>query len=166
MCTENDIYNFYGSGGDTTAFTACYLNNEVRSAYHTDGRNAEFSALFPMGKYEGGGLVLPQFGVCFNIQPGGLLLFNGSDVHGVLPYTGTRCSGVFFAPDSEDDVLDVNPAEENQLVFRKGALPEMGWMVFTPEQHAYFVAQMKWNRTPKEKRGPYPVNPLLKKADL
>jgi hypothetical protein len=122
---ENGVYNFYGGMSDETAFAACYVNNEVRSAYHRDGRNADFSALFTMGKYEGGGIVLPQFGLRFNLQPGGLLLLNGNDVHGVLPYTGTRCSAVFFIPcvdpftglmENEDGEVDVDLPEPGKEV--------------------------------------------------
>ncbi len=95
----NGVYNFYGGMDNETAFSSCYGNSGVRSAYHRDGHNLNesLSAVFTMGEYEGGGLVLPQYGVCFNLQPGDLLLFYGDDVHGVTPFTGHRCSGVFFS---------------------------------------------------------------------
>jgi hypothetical protein len=101
----NDIYNWYDQMGDQTAFSSCYGNNMVRSAYHPDAANlsGSLSALFTMGDYEGGGLVLPRFGVCFNLQPGDLLLFHGDDIHGVLPFKGERLSGVFFSAASHMD---------------------------------------------------------------
>jgi len=97
--TGNGVYNFYGGMDDETAFSSCYGNANVRSAYHRDGHNlnGSLSAVFTMGEYEGGGLVLPQYGVSFNLQPCDLLLFYGDDVHGVTPFTGQRYSGVFFS---------------------------------------------------------------------
>lgn len=101
------VDNFYGNLSDESAFSSCYGNVDVRSAYHRDGSNTSgsLSALFTMGKYEGGGLVLPQFRVCFNLQPGDLLLFRGDDVHGVLPFKGTRLSGVFFSATHYSEML-------------------------------------------------------------
>ena len=101
----NGVYNWYGRMDDETAFSSCYANVNVRSAYHRDGSNlnGSLSAVYTMGDYEGGGLVLPQFGVCFNLQPGDLLLFYGDDVHGVLPFKGHRCSGVFFSAAQYED---------------------------------------------------------------
>jgi len=101
----NGVYNWYGRLDDETAFSSCYANVDVRSGYHIDGNNlgGSMSALFTMGDYEGGGLVLPQFGVCFNLQPGDLLLFYGDDIHGVLPFKGHRCSGVFFSAAQYED---------------------------------------------------------------
>jgi len=88
--------------GDQTAFSSCYGNRDVRSAYHPDAANlgGSLSALFAMtdeNGYEGGGLVIPRFGVCFNLQPGDLLLFHGDDIHGVLSFKGHRYSGVLFS---------------------------------------------------------------------
>lgn len=95
----NDVYNWYDQMGDQTAFSSAYGNNMVRSGYHQDAANlgGSLSALFTVGDYEGGGLVIPRFGVCFNLQPGDLLLFHGDDIHGVLPFKGERHSGVFFS---------------------------------------------------------------------
>jgi hypothetical protein len=95
----NDVYNWYDGMDDQTAFSSYYANVNVRSAYHPDASNlgGSLSALFTMGEYEGGGLVIPRFGVCFNLQPGDLLLFHGDDIHGVLPFKGERHSGVFFS---------------------------------------------------------------------
>jgi hypothetical protein len=95
----DNVANWYGNFGHDTAFGSCYGNNEVRSAYHRDAANlgGSLSALFTMGDYEGGGLVLPRFRVAFDVYPGDLLLFHGDDIHGVLPYKGHRCSGVFFS---------------------------------------------------------------------
>jgi hypothetical protein len=94
---SNGIRNFHDDY-EGSAFSSCYGNHEVTSAYHHDGRNADLSALFTTGSYEGGGLVLPEFRVCFHLQPRDLLLFNGNIMHGVLPYKGNRNSAVFFAP--------------------------------------------------------------------
>jgi hypothetical protein len=102
----NDVYNWYDQVGDQTGFSSCYGNVNVRSAYHRDAHNlgGSLSALFTMGNYEGGGLVIPRFGVCFELQPADLLLFHGDDIHGVLPFKGNRCSGVFFSAAKYDDL--------------------------------------------------------------
>ncbi len=83
-----------------TAFSSLNVNVDLRSGYHLDESNqpGSWSALFTDGDYEGGGLVLPGRGICFDIRPGDLLLFKGGEeIHGVLPFKGNQLSGVFFA---------------------------------------------------------------------
>jgi hypothetical protein len=131
---ESGVFNWYDQAGDQTAFSSCYGNNMVRSAYHPDASNlgGSLSALFTMGDYEGGGLVIPRYGVCFNLQPGDLLLFHGDDIHGVLPFKRERHSGVFFSaarwtdfweevalpkPDPQDDAdEEFNPTHAEILI--------------------------------------------------
>jgi hypothetical protein len=116
----DDVYNWYGRVGDESAFSSCYGNNMVRSAYHRDPNNLSggLSALFTTGDYTGGGLVLPQYGVCINLQPGDLLLFHPEVIHGVLPFTGERNSGVFFSasrwPTFAEQVGLDEPATEDE----------------------------------------------------
>ena len=106
-----------------TAFSSLNVNVDVRSGYHPDANNqpGSWSALFTDGDYEGGGLVLPGRGICFDIRPGDLLFFKGGEeIHGVLPFKGSRLSGVFFAAGWDDfwaqgALPAPNPQEKSDL---------------------------------------------------
>lgn len=131
------VYNWYDQLGDETAFSSCYANVRVRSAYHPDAANlgGSLSALFTMGEYEGGGLVIPRYGVCFRLQPGDLLFFRGDDIHGVLPFKGERLSGVFFSAaqwtDFWEEVELPKPLEEHEAVKQLIAYAkERGYLLF------------------------------------
>ncbi len=80
-----------------TAFTTVYVAKNFRTAYHRDGNlNGAMTAITPLGKFSGGGLVLLRWGLVIPYQPGDLLIFNAEQLHGNLPFEGERMSVALF----------------------------------------------------------------------
>ena len=81
------------------AFTSAYIHKNLRSGYHLDSSNlpGSMSALIPLGKFTGGELVLPRWGIGFALEPGDLLLFDSArHRHGNLPFHGERACVVLY----------------------------------------------------------------------
>jgi hypothetical protein len=81
-----------------TAFTTIYLAKNFRTAYHRDSGNLKgvMTALMPMGHFSGGELVLPRWRIAFALRPGDLLFFDPQQLHGNLPFQGSRLSAAFY----------------------------------------------------------------------
>lgn len=81
-----------------TAFTTVYIIKELRCAYHTDSGNFHgvMSAIIALGKFTGGELVLPRWRFAIDLKPGDVLLFDPQELHGNLPFEGTRLSAIFY----------------------------------------------------------------------
>jgi hypothetical protein len=81
-----------------TAFSTIYLAKNFRTAYHYDTGNLKgvMTALLPMGDFTGGELVLPRWRIAFALRPGDLLFFNPQELHGNLPFQGSRLSAAFY----------------------------------------------------------------------
>lgn len=81
-----------------TVFSTIYLAKNFRTAYHRDNGNLKgvMTALMPMGRYEGGELVLPRWRIAFALKPGDLLFFDPQQLHGNLPFVGERLSAAFY----------------------------------------------------------------------
>jgi Oxygenase domain of the 2OGFeDO superfamily len=81
-----------------TVFSTIYLAKNFRTAYHKDSGNLRgaMTALMPMGRYEGGDLVLPRWRIAFALRPGDLLFFDPQQLHGNLPFEGERLSAAYY----------------------------------------------------------------------
>lgn len=88
-----------------TSFTTLTVNNNWQTAVHTDKGDYEegFGNLVALrkGKYTGGHLVLPKWGVGFDLQNGDLLLMDVHEHHGNTPIVledpnATRISLVMY----------------------------------------------------------------------
>jgi len=95
-----------------TTFSTCTVNRNLRTAYHTD--HADFAG--GMGNLvvltgEDGALVMPKFRIAFLPRPTDVLLMNVHEMHGNLPFTGERLTGVFYAREHIDECGD-NPGRE------------------------------------------------------
>jgi len=66
--------------------------------YHPDEANLRgvLSAIFPLGDFTGGALILPRWRLRINYIPGDLLFFNPQNLHGNLPFVGLRMSAILF----------------------------------------------------------------------
>jgi hypothetical protein len=106
-----------------TPFTTVTVNNTVAGAYHTDkGDYAPgFGAMvyFRRGKYNGGELVFPKYGVSYDARHGDVVFFDPHEVHGVVPFRDgegregedwVRLSMVFYFRSRMEECLA--PAQE------------------------------------------------------
>lgn len=77
-----------------TVFTTMYATRNFRTAYHRDANNLPgvMTSLLPLGKFEGGALVLPRFRIAIDFRPGDVLFFDPNQLHGNLPFKGQRVS--------------------------------------------------------------------------
>ena len=80
------------------AFSTANLNRDWQTTYHTDKYDLQdgWIALFALGDYEGGDLVVPRHRLRFNLRPGDVLFFKPHEVHGNLPFSGERLTAVLF----------------------------------------------------------------------
>jgi hypothetical protein len=85
-----------------TAFSSIYIITKHRCTYHRDSGNLKgaMTCLVPMGNFYGGELVLLSLRICIAFKPGGLLLFNPGQLHGILPIHGERLSAAFYCAGS------------------------------------------------------------------
>jgi hypothetical protein len=109
-----------------TPFTTLTVNNTEAGAYHTDAGDYRpgFGAMSVLrrGRYAGGTLVFPAFGVAVDMQDRDLVLFDPHEVHGNEPIVGEgppcepdaggheRISVVHYFREKMTDCL--SPAEE------------------------------------------------------
>ncbi len=80
------------------AFSTANLNRDWQTTYHKDSYDLPdgWIALFALGDYEGGDLVVPRYRLRFNLRPGDVLFFQPHEAHGNLPFSGQRLTGVLF----------------------------------------------------------------------
>jgi hypothetical protein len=80
------------------AFSTANLNRDWQTTYHTDKYDLPngWIALFALGDYEGGDLVVPRYRLRFNLRAGDVLFFKPHEVHGNLPFLGERLTVVLF----------------------------------------------------------------------
>jgi len=83
-----------------TPFTAVYLNNNLRSAYHRDKGNlpSTMSVITVVGgDYTGGELCFPRYRIAIALRLGDVLFFPGQELlHGNLPFSGNRLSVICY----------------------------------------------------------------------
>jgi 2-oxoglutarate-Fe(II)-dependent dioxygenase family protein len=79
-------------------YTTCYLIKGHRCAYHADHANLRdvLSAMFPLGYFTGGSLILCRWRLRIDYAPGDILYFNPQNLHGNLPVAGQRLSVVLY----------------------------------------------------------------------
>jgi hypothetical protein len=79
-------------------YTTCYLIKGHRCAYHADHANLRdvLSAMFPLGYFTGGSLILCRWRLQIDYAPGDVLYFNPQNLHGNLPVAGQRLSVVLY----------------------------------------------------------------------
>ena len=80
------------------AFSTANLNRDWQTTYHKDKYDLRdgWIALFALGDYKGGDLVVPRYRLRFNLRPGDVLFFKPHEVHGNLPFSGERLTAVLF----------------------------------------------------------------------
>jgi hypothetical protein len=73
-------------------FTTITVNNTVAGGYHTDAGDFKpgfgVMSVLRRGKYQGGLLVVPAYGVAVDLQERDVLLFDVHEVHGNTPLVG------------------------------------------------------------------------------
>lgn len=77
-----------GPKNPLSPFTAGQINKDTQVGVHLDENDLSgtLNALMTYGKYQGGELILPDLNISIGIQPGDLILFEGSRIrHGVTP---------------------------------------------------------------------------------
>lgn len=90
--------------GNTT-FTTVTLNRNFRTHYHRDSGNLKEGlaamSYIKTGKFSGGELCFPNFGLAVKLYNYDLIVFNNNEIHGNLPITAVtknyqRITSVFF----------------------------------------------------------------------
>lgn len=75
-----------------TAFTTVTVNVNYSIGYHRDANDLKeglgVMSHLCLGEYQGGELVIPRFGVALNLKHRDVVLFDVSQVHGVVPLSG------------------------------------------------------------------------------
>jgi hypothetical protein len=81
-----------------TPFSSGYLIRSHRCGYHYDLANLRdvMSAIFPLGIFKRGALILPQWRLRINYVPGDVLFFYPQRLHGNLPFVGERMSAILY----------------------------------------------------------------------
>ena len=80
------------------AWHTAQVNVNVPSKYHTDSHDScNFSAIIPVGDFEGGEIVLPAWGLCLEACEGDLVLCCQKEFHGNLRIRkGVRTSIILY----------------------------------------------------------------------
>ena len=78
-----------------TIFTTVYLIKRVETRYHADTGNlgGVLTAIMPLGKFRGGSLIIPRWGLRIDYTTGDLLYFNAKNLHGNLPVESSEGAG-------------------------------------------------------------------------
>jgi hypothetical protein len=83
-----------------TAFTTVTVNKNLRTACHKDEGDLRLGTgcMATLGEWKGSELVIPQFGLAVNYQPGDLLLADVHLLHGNAPFVpgGERITTVLY----------------------------------------------------------------------
>ena len=81
-----------------TAFSTIYLLKDKSAAYHRDTGNLAggMTALMCCGEFSGGPLILSRWRLALAFRPGDVILFDPSQLHGLLPFAGGRLSAAFY----------------------------------------------------------------------
>jgi hypothetical protein len=81
-----------------TSYSTLNLNRNWQTACHVDKYDLKngWVALFALGNYTGGELIVPRYKVAFNLCAGDVLYFDPHQVHGNLPFAGERLTGLLF----------------------------------------------------------------------
>ena len=121
-------------------FTTITVNNTVAAGYHTDAGDFKsgFGAMSVLrrGKYQGGLLVVPAYGIAVDMQDRDVLLFDVHEVHGNTPLVGEgpecepenggheRISVVYYFREKMTECL--SPADELERVKNsRGSLDDL-----------------------------------------
>ena len=81
-----------------TPFTTLTCNKNLRTALHTDQgdlRNG-MGVMATLGRFRGGHLVFPKFGLAFDYEPGDLLFGDVHEAHGNLAFGGERLCTILY----------------------------------------------------------------------
>lgn len=123
----------------STPFTTLTVNNTVAGGYHTDAGDYKpgfgVMSVLRRGKYRGGLLVVPAYGIAVDMQDRDVLLFDVHEVHGNTPLVGEgpacepenggheRISVIYYFREKMPECL--SPAEElERAKHLRGALDE------------------------------------------
>jgi len=97
-------------------YTSITVNRNLQCKPHRDKRNVGLSYIIAFGAFEGGGLnyeICPGWTETFALK-NKWLLFNGNDLHGNTPFTGTRFSCVFYKHSTIAKELEGSATDEQR----------------------------------------------------
>ena len=82
-----------------STFTSFIVNRTVRTRLHVDEGDLEagYAAIVVDGQYQGGELLIPEFQVGFDLQPGDCLFFDPHLIHGNNVLEGERLATVLYS---------------------------------------------------------------------